>query len=534
MAKATSRRAALSTYHAKRRFKETPEPRGHVARSARNIFMIQKHAATRLHYDFRLELDGVLKSWAVTKGPSLDPTVKRLAVRTEDHPIEYATFEGRIPKGNYGAGTVLLWDRGSWEPIGDPREGLDKGKIAFNLRGERLHGRWALVRMRAKEGEKRENWLLIKERDQEADPERDIVTEEITSVASGRAMEDIAAAPDAIWTGKPGDPAPKAKRVKRADIPRFVEPMAATLVDDVPEGRDWLFEMKFDGYRALAATSGANVRIYTRNGQDWTAKFPGIAGAVARLDLDGALLDGEIVAIDEKGRSDFASLQGALQGDDATLSYFVFDLLQEGGHSLLRKSLLHRKERLRDLLGDAGRKGPVFFVDHVESNGAAMLASLCDKGFEGVIAKRGESTYTPGRRTKSWVKVKCGREQEFVIVGWSKSDKKDRPFASIVLAVHEDGKLRYAGRVGSGFSQRTLAMLAKRFKPVSKPPVGDKLPRAITRDIQWVKPELVAQVEFAEFTGDGIVRQGRFLGLREDKPARKVTREEPRSVEEVE
>jgi bifunctional non-homologous end joining protein LigD len=528
------RPGALATYYAKRHFKDTPEPRGHVARSAHNIYMIQKHAATRLHFDFRLELDGVLKSWAVTKGPSLDPTVKRLAVRTEDHPIEYATFEGRIPKGNYGAGTVLLWDRGSWEPIGDPHEGLAKGKIAFNLRGQRLHGRWALVRMRNKEGEKRENWLLIKERDQEADPERDIVAEETTSVASGRALEDIATAPEAIWTGKPGDPAPKATRVKRAKLPAFVEPMMATLVDDVPDGRDWVFEMKFDGYRALAAASGDNVRIYTRNGQDWTAKFPSIARAVGRLELDGTLLDGEIVAIDEKGRSDFGTLQGALQGNDAALSYFVFDLLEEGGHSLRRKPLTERKERLRTLLGDAGRKGPVFFVDHVESNGAAMLKSLCDKGFEGVLAKRADSLYTPGRRTKSWMKIKCGNEQEFVIVGWSKSDKKDRPFASIVLAVHEGGKLRYAGRVGSGFSQRTLAMLAKRFKPVAKPPVADKLPRAITRDVQWVEPDLVAQVEFAEFTSDGIIRQGRFLGLREDKPARKITREKARPVEEVE
>ena len=479
---------ALANYHAKRRFKETPEPRGLVAgRKVRDhgVYVIQKHAARRLHYDFRLELDGVLKSWAVTKGPSLDPAVKRLAVRTEDHPINYATFEGRIPAGNYGAGTVLLWDRGRWEPVGDPHEGLAKGKLAFDLMGERLTGRWALVRMRSDEREKRENWLLIKEHDAKADPDRDVTAEETASVASGREIEEIAAMPDAIWTGNPGDPAPRKKGSKadkpastgvkkrpgrRAKLPPFTEPMLATLVDDVPEGDDWIFEMKFDGYRAMAAASGEHVRIYTRRGQDWTARFPALVAAIARLDLDGALLDGEIVAIDEKGRSDFNALQNALDGRDSMLSYFVFDLLEEKGKSLRRRPLRQRKALLQELMGAAGRRGPVFFVDHVDQNGAGMLASLCEKGFEGVLAKRAGSTYAPGKRSKSWVKIKCGHEQEFVIVGWSPSDK-NRPFSSILLGVHDQGGLRYAGRVGSGFSDRDLTRLSRRFRPVSKPPL---------------------------------------------------------------
>jgi bifunctional non-homologous end joining protein LigD len=529
---------ALATYHAKRRFDETPEPRESKASATGHLYTIQKHDATRLHYDLRLELDGVLKSWAVTRGPSFNPSDKRLAVRTEDHPVAYAMFEGVIPEGNYGAGTVLLWDRGEWEPIGDPHEGLAKGKLAFNIFGERLKGRWALVRFRGKEDSKRENWLLIKEKDDFVDHYGDVTGEHLTSVASGRDLEAIAADPERVWRST-SDQAeetekPKARKGARAKVPEFVEPQLATLVDDLPEGPDWLFEMKFDGYRAQIAAAGADVKIYTRKGLDWTHRFPTIARAVAKLDLDRVLLDGEIVAIDGNGRSDFATLQQAIKEGNAPLSYFAFDLLSDGGKDLRKKILTERKERLHELLEPAGRRGPVFYTDHIVGNGQAMLDALCGKQFEGVIAKKGTAAYRSGRGP-GWLKIKCGREQEFVIVGWSDSDK-DRPFASLLLAVNdEEGGLVYSGRVGSGFSQETLRALEARFEKLVRKtsPLRDKLPRALTRDAHWVEPELVAQVAFAEFTREGIVRQGRFLGLREDKPAAEVRIEQPKPAMEI-
>lgn len=310
----------LETYVAKRRFDRTPEPSGGKATEQGNLYAIQKHAATRLHYDLRLELDGVLKSWAITRGPSLDPAEKRLAVRTEDHPIDYAHFEGNIPEGDYGAGTVLLWDRGTWEPLKDPTKGLKEGRLEFALHGERLKGRWALIRMRPRKGEKAENWLLIKGDDDAADRETDVTETGDASVLTGRGMTAIAA-------GR----AASRMRSAASPLPEFVKPALATLVDDVPESDDWLFEIKFDGYRALAAVSGDEVRIDTRNRLDWTARYPRIADALRALDLDGALLDGEIVVVDKDGRTDFGALQRALKGEGGALSYFVFDLLALGG-----------------------------------------------------------------------------------------------------------------------------------------------------------------------------------------------------------
>ncbi|MGH8721147.1 MAG: DNA polymerase ligase N-terminal domain-containing protein, partial [Burkholderiales bacterium] len=332
---APDRSDALSTYRAKRDFQDTPEPRGRrrraKARSRKTgLYTIQKHAARRLHYDLRLELDGVLKSWAITRGPSLDPSNKRLAVRTEDHPLEYAEFEGRIPEGSYGAGTVLLWDRGSWEPLGDPHQGLKRGKLTFRLHGERLKGPWALVRFKGKEGGKRENWLLIKEKGEAADRRREITSQETVSVASGRDLAAIAAAPEAIWGGKDGaiDLDSKEKRApprRRATtggkLPAFVEPALATLVEAVPRGAKWLFEMKFDGYRAITAAAGDKVRIHTRSGLDWTARYPTIAERLGAMNLPRVLLDGEIVAIDNKGHSDFGALQRALKRGSTGLSY---------------------------------------------------------------------------------------------------------------------------------------------------------------------------------------------------------------------
>ena len=518
------RRAAgqLDTYKAKRRFDETPEPSGGKATSGGNLYAIQKHDATRLHYDLRLELDGVLKSWAITRGPSLDPAQKRLAVRTEDHPIDYGDFEGTIPGGNYGAGTVLLWDKGTWEPIKEPRQGMKDGRLEFVIHGERLKGRWALIRMHPRDGEKHENWLMIKGDDEEADREKDITEAAQESVLSGRTQKKIAA-----------DPAPIAKpekattrKARSSPLPDFIKPALATLVDDVPDGDDWLYEIKFDGYRALAAASGDDVRIYTRNALDWTAKYPRIVKAIASMDLDGALLDGEIVVVDDQGRSDFGSLQRALKGEGGSLSYFVFDLLALGGKSLRGLPLVERKAALEKLLGKAGKTGPVYYTDHIEGEGQAMFDALCGRGFEGIIAKRGRARYVSGRG-HGWLKIKCGAAQEFVIVGWSPSTKS-RAFSSVLLAVNENGALRYAGKVGSGFSEDELEDLSRRFvKLARKTPALEGLPADVRRTSHWVKPELVANIEFAEFTSDGLVRQGRFIGLREDKPASAVVRERP-------
>ena len=534
--KGVERDSPLSTYWEKRRFNETPEPRGTRGKSAGWRYSIQKHAATRLHYDLRLELDGVLKSWAITRGPSYNPADKRLAVRTEDHPIDYLEFEGTIPRGNYGAGTVLLWDRGTWEPVGDPHAELKKGKMAFHIHGERLKGLWALIRMKPREGEKHENWLLIKERDDLADPDYTVTEEAETSVKTGRDLGEIAKGKGGVATWSSNKTATGAKKQPRAKAgakpPAFVAPQLATLVEVVPTGKDWLFEIKLDGYRAIAAVSGDQVTLYTRSGQDWTARFTPLPQALADLELDRVLLDGEIAVVDEQGRGDFSSLQKALSGEGGELSYFVFDLLAESGKSLRDQPLAQRKRRLQALLAPAPKGGPVFYADHFDSDGEAFLAELCKRGFEGIIAKRADGRYVSGR-TKSWLKIKCGRQQEFVIVGWTKSDKKDRAFSSLLLAVNENGTLRFAGKVGAGFSDQTLSELSKRFARLKseKPPVQADLPPAERRKIAWLKPTLVAEIEFAEFTSDGSVRHARFLGLREDKMAKDVKREEPADVE---
>lgn len=526
--------SSLETYWAKRHFDKTPEPRGRKARRNGHGYAIQMHDARRLHYDLRLELDGVLKSWAITKGPSLDPSVKRLAVRTEDHPVDYITFEGNIPEGHYGAGTVLLWDRGEWEPIGDPHEGIERGKLTFELHGERLKGKWALIRFKGERDPRRENWLLIKERDRQADESADPVEEHRTSVVSGRDTEEVSEAPDRIWkSGKAEKPAARKRNKSSRSLPRFIEPALATLVDDLPQGDQWLFEMKFDGYRALASVAGMGARIFTRSGLDWTDRYGPLADAFAELELDRALIDGEIVVVDRKGRSNFSALQNALKGKGGSLSFFAFDLLVENGKDIREKPLVERKERLKALLGPAGKKGPVFYTDHIERDGTEMLETLCQRDFEGVIAKRADKPYRSGRG-KSWLKIKCGREQEFVIIGWSPSDR-GRAFSSLLLAVREAGKLRYAGRVGTGFSDADLQALSRRFKTLSRksPPLHGEVPAAVGRKARWLRPELVAQIGFAEFTHEGVVRQARYLGLREDKPAGAVTRETSAPLEKV-
>ena len=520
--------AALESYRQKRDFAATAEPEGEAAGSGHS-FVVQKHDATRLHYDFRLELDGVLKSWAVTRGPSYDPAERRLAVRTEDHPVEYGGFEGTIPKGEYGGGTVMLWDRGTWRPLHDPQDGLDKGHLHFALDGTRLKGEWNLVRLRPDRKGERENWLLIKSRDgfAEAAVEASLLGDGVRSVASGRTMAEIAG-------GKPaGDKAPAAtrpRRRRRLALPGPVEPQLATLVDAAPDGPEWLHEIKYDGYRVQVAVAGGEVRLLTRGGLDWTDRFQGLVTPLLALDIGSALIDGEVVVVGPDGQTSFRRLQDALgkDGDGAALSLFAFDLLRLDGKDLAGLALRERKARLARLLGQRGRKGPVFLSDHVEGDGPAFLAAACERGLEGIVSKRADAPYRPGRG-KDWRKVKCGRRQEMVIGGWQPSAKPGRPFASLLLGRYdEDGRLLYAGKVGTGFDAAAMAelegLLRRRAREAS--PFA-AVPPAIGRTGRWVRPDLVAEVAFTEWTRDGRLRHPSYQGLRGDKKATEVRRELP-------
>ncbi|RUT34456.1 DNA ligase D [Arsenicitalea aurantiaca] len=539
----------LKDYRAKRDFARTKEP-DHVPAKARGtgtapIFVVQKHDATRLHFDFRFEFDGVLKSWAVTRGPSSNPKDKRLAVRVEDHPLAYADFEGVIPAGEYGGGTVMLWDIGTWSPIEDVKTGLAEGKLKLRLDGQRMKGDWALVRMKPREKEKRENWLLIKEKDLEATEEDVLVPTHLTSVASGRTLEEIAAGKPGKTKTKPGKK-PRAEKLTRkakepstrvwtggkaVALPAFRQPQLATLVDDVPEGRDWVFEMKYDGYRALAAIAGPEVRLFTRNGKDWTTQFGRLVEPLSRLTRSSALIDGEICAFDDKGRTDFSTLKDALSNGKA-LVYFAFDLLEADGEDLTRLPLTERKARLEALLGTIGRDAEIQYSEHVTGNGRKVLDTICREGHEGIIAKKADAPYR-SERTRGWLKIKCSKRQEFVIAGWRPSDKR-RGFASLLLGTYEDGVLTYRGRVGTGFSGDDLETLQSALdaRAIDKPAFA-KVPRDIARAARWVRPELVAEIAFTEFTPDGVLRHPSFLGLRTDKPAEEITREDaaPADVE---
>ncbi len=517
MAKASARAPSadkLATYVAKRDFTRTAEPAGGAATLGGNSFIVQKHAASRLHWDFRLELDGVLLSWAVTKPPSTDPAVKRLAVRTEDHPLDYATFEGSIPKGEYGGGTVMLWDRGTWENEADPRAGMKKGKLHFTLTGERMKGEWVLIRLKP-EG-KAENWLLGKIADDFA---TGVDLDFDASVATGRTMAAIAA-------GEPVNPAPVATRGSRrkAVLPAFRQPQLATLVDRPPTGNGWLHETKYDGYRALVAVADGKAVAYSRSGLDWTARFGGVPAACAALPCASALIDGEVVALNPAGRPDFSTLQAALK-DGGPLLYFAFDLLELDGADLADLPLVERKAKLAALL--AAAPPPLHYSEHVRGGGEALFAALCGQGYEGVVAKRADGKSRPGR-SGSWLKAKCTHRQEFVIGGWSRSDK-GRGFASLLLGVQEAEGLRYAGRVGTGFDDRMLEELTAKLAVLKaeRSPFAGKLDAAARRGATFVCPVLVAEVAFAEFTADGSVRHASFLGLREDKAASEVVAEAP-------
>ncbi|MES2987527.1 MAG: DNA ligase D [Pseudomonadota bacterium] len=530
----------LDKYNAKRDFAQTAEPAGQVASVKGNRFMVQKHDASRLHWDLRLEIDGVLKSWAVTRGPSIDPGEKRLAVRTEDHPLSYADFEGTIPKGQYGGGTVMLWDDGSWEPIeGKSAKDLENGHLHFRLDGVRMKGEWLLIRLKPRGKEKAENWLLRKIDDAEAGATDFLVETGLTSVKTGRTMLEIE-------EGKPSHsssrrkPGPRAKsgspvalgpRVRRGDgkgkPPAFHQPQLATLVDSVPTGTNWLHEVKYDGYRALIAI-GSDVKIYTRSGLDWTDKFPGIAEA-AKTIPGPALLDGEIVAY-KNGKPDFSTLQDAISNGGEGLTYFAFDLLKEGSEDLTRQQQLARKERLRILIEAADAR--IQFSEHIIGAGEKLFEAMCREGYEGIVSKRADAPYR-GTRTKAWLKVKCTRRQEFVIIGWTPSTAKGRGFRSLLLAVHEGGKLRYAGKVGTGFSMDLIHDLRERFAKIEAAKPAADVPRPEARGAHWVKPQLVAEVAFAEFTSENVVRHASFLGLRGDKMAKDVVKEEPVTLPET-
>jgi len=566
----------LAEYNRKRDFAKTSEPAGSVAgkrtgSTAGNLFIVQKHDATRLHWDLRLEADGVLKSWAVTKGPSPDPDVKRLAVRTEDHPMAYAEFEGTIPRKEYGGGTVMLWDRGSWEPVeGKSWKDIDKGHLHFTLHGERMKGEWLLIRLKPRSGEKRENWLLRKLQDEHAMSGDALVEHSLTSVLTGRSMAEIAADQEGEFSlqGKSGDDftkqmaraaehnagegaaAPKRKspqakggRAKRTSgkPPEFRPPQLATLVDAVPAGNGWMHEIKFDGYRAMIAAAGEKVQVYTRSGKDWTDKFVPLVEQLKALDLPPCLVDGEIVASDENGNPDFSTLQNVLkrghgsQGTSDRLEFHAFDLVELDGEDLAALPNIERKERLEALLGRAAP--PIYVADHIIGAGEKLFETLCGAGQEGIISKRIDAAYS-GSRTKSWVKVKCTRRQEFVLIGWKKSTAKARPFSSLLLAQYEPGgdgqKLIYKGNVGTGFTQDIMAELAATFAKLARKSPPADVDRVASRGVTWLEPELVSEIAFAEFTGEGKVRHGSFLGLRSDKKAQDVTPETPAAAPEPE
>jgi bifunctional non-homologous end joining protein LigD len=552
--------SGLREYAKKRNFTRTAEPRGKLTRKSGHLFVVQKHAARRLHYDLRLELDGVLKSWAVTRGPSLSPKDKRLAVHVEDHPLDYAEFEGRIPQGEYGAGSVIVWDRGEWSAEGDPHKGLAKGHLEFELKGTKLKGRWHLVHMKGRDKGGKENWLLIKADDEYAleSGEADLLEGKPRSVKTGRTVEDVAGSAvkirrkagvrpaDHDGVGPPPPPASgkathgtkgpdrMAKgsypipRAKPGALPSFIEPQLASLAGHPPPGDAWVHEIKFDGYRLLARVDRGRVTLKTRTGLDWTTKFPSLKKALEVLPVVTAFLDGEVTVESERGTPDFAALQTDLsEGRSDRFLYYLFDLLHLDGADLKGASLLDRKAALARLL--AGREGgPLKYSEHFTERGEVVLRHACRLSLEGIVSKLKSAPYRSGR-TKSWLKSKCVDSDEFVIIGYVPSTTQRRVVGSLVLGYYDKGKLIYAGRVGSGFSTSVAEDLWRRLDALrlDAPALAAPPPTDVRRNVRWTKPSLVAEVELRGWTADGIVRHAVFKGLRQDKHAADVAPEKP-------
>ncbi|WP_149086714.1 DNA ligase D [Pseudomonas prosekii] len=539
---------ALDDYNSKRDFDATPEPSGAVKRTRGTAkahalqFCIQKHDATRLHYDFRLEIDGTLKSWAVPKGPSLDPQVKRLAMEVEDHPLDYASFEGNIPQGHYGAGDVIVWDRGIWKPIGDPLESLKKGKLKFELEGEKLGGIWNLVRTH-QEG-KQKPWFLIKHQDAAAKPEAefDVVKAQPDSVLSERTLipkkrEGKTAEAKSVEQV----PAPRKRKgsgtltgAKKAPLPATLKPQLATLVESAPSG-DWRYEIKFDGYRMLARIENGTVQLFTRNGHDWTAKLPSQAQALASLGLESAWLDGEVVAADENGVPSFQLLQNAFEsGKSGAIVFYLFDMPYLNGVDLREVPVEERRSALAKVL-ERSEDEILRFSEDFGEDASDLLASACQMNMEGLIGKRVGSPYV-SRRSDDWIKLKCQHRQEFVVVGYTEPKGARTLFGALLLGLHDkdSGELRYAGKVGTGFNERTLKSIHAQLTPleVKKPAVVNPPTGFEAKGVHWLKPVLLAEVAYAEITKDGSVRHSVFHGLRSDKPAKDITEETPKDVSE--